>query len=329
VQQLRAPDDPGRGPVTPLIAPLQKLASIPIGGVDMGSVHVLRLDLTGDVAPGNKWFKLQRYLAFARARGVRRLVSFGGPWSNHLHALAAVGRQEGFETIGIVRGETSTAMLEDAAVWGMHIQTVTREAYRRRNDPAWLAEVTSRFDPCLVIPEGGAGPEGARGCLAIGRMVREQVPPPARVVLAVGTGTTLAGVAAGLGGGYQVTGVAALKGAAGLEQRVAEVLAESRLPDPALWKILHDCHCGGFARTDAGLRAFMTEFESIQGIPLEPVYTAKALYAVHRQLQSGRWRDELPLVVIHTGGLQGRRGYGWLTPGAMRDPRGAGALNRR
>ena len=289
----------------------------------MGRVHVLRLDLAGGAAPGNKWFKLQPYLALARARGVRRLVSFGGPWSNHLHALAAIGRQEGFETIGIVRGETPTAMLEDAAGWGMRILRLDREEYRRRNDPPWLDGLASRLDPCLVIPEGGGGSEGVRGCLEIARMIRERMPPPARVVLAVGTATTLAGVAAGLGAGYRVTGVAALKGAADLGQRVVEVLAASGLSATVPWEILHDYHCGGFARADAGLKAFLNEFERIHGIPLEPVYTGKAMYTVHRMLRIGPGGDGVPVVVIHTGGLQGRRGYRWLTPAAkLRSPGG-------
>ncbi len=315
-------EHPPLGTDSALMVPLQKLASAPVDGVDMGDVQVLRLDLAGGAAPGNKWFKLQPCLALARARGLRRLVSFGGPWSNHLHALAAIGRQERFETVGLVRGETSTAMLEDAAGWGMRIQRVTRAEYRRRNDPAWLAELSALFQPCLLIPEGGSGPEGIRGCLEIARTIRERVPPPARVVLAVGTGTTLAGVAAGLGAGFRVAGVAALKGASDLEQRVTKGLVASGLSAAASWEILHEHHCGGFARTDARLRAFMTEFERLQGIPLEPVYTAKALYAAHRLLQSGRWRDGLPLVVIHTGGLQGRRGYGWLAPEPASDFRG-------
>lgn len=62
----------------------------------------------------------------------------------------------------------------------------------------------------------------------------------------------------------------------------------------------------------APLREFMLEFEQVQGVALEPVYTGKMLYAIYRRLRSGEWSTAEPLVAIHTGGLQGRRGFDWL-----------------
>lgn len=78
------------------------------------------------------------------------------------------------------------------------------------------------------------------------------------------------------------------------------------------WRILHDFHCGGFARVSAELRDFILAFEAVHGISLEPVYTGKALFAIHQLLQRGYWRSDGAIVMIHTGGLQGRRGYAWL-----------------
>lgn len=296
---------------------LYPLDPTPIGGVSMANVSLLRLDKTGGLAPGNKWFKLQGNLAQAREMGIRRLVSFGGAWSNHLHALAAVGREHGYETIGIVRGECGppeSAMLADSRSWGMRIVKVSRSEYRQRNDPDYLKRLQEQFAPCLVIPEGGANTTGASGCMAIAELVKAVAPGPARVLLAVGTGTTLAGVVAGLGnGGYQVVGISALKGAGDLEHRVTRALAGFAPAHPtAQWDILHDYHCGGFARSSADLRQFIIEFERIQGVELEPVYTGKMLFALHQLLGSGQWDSSAPIVAIHTGGLQGRRGYSWL-----------------
>lgn len=294
---------------------LTRLSERPVAGVSMGNVRLLRLDLTGGVAPGNKHFKLQHSLATARRSGARRLLSFGGAWSNHLHALAAVGREQGIDTVGIVRGEEAvpdTATLADARAWGMQIIRVSRSEYRRRNEAAYLHELAERFAPCLVIPEGGAGIEGARGCRAIARLLSSLDPDTRRVVLPVGTGTTLAGVAAGLDHRYEVLGVSALKGAADLENRVERTLAACAGAETARWGILHDGHGGGFARVSASLAAFMLEFERVHGVPLEPVYTGKMLYAIHRRLRSGQWSADEPLLAIHTGGLQGRRGFAWL-----------------
>ena len=281
----------------------------------MGNVWLLRLDCGGGLAPGNKYFKLAGNLAAAKRKGVNRLVSFGGAWSNHLHALAAVGAEQGFATVGIIRGDedaADTAMIADARAWGMQIVRVSRTEYRRRLEPAYLADIQQRFAPCMVVPEGGSNRAGVRGCAAIADLVRTHSPAARHILLPVGTGTTLAGLAAGLDSTYQVTGIAALKGAVDLEHRVEQALAAVAANTVAPWRILHEDHCGGFARTSAELRAFMLEFEAVQGIPLEPVYTGKLLYAIYRRLRSGQWRTDIPLLAIHTGGLQGRRGYPWL-----------------
>lgn len=293
---------------------LTRLDDTPVLGVSMANVCLLRLDRQHGPAPGNKWYKLQGNLARARELGVSRLVSFGGAWSNHLHALAAIGREQGFATVGIVRGddaEADTAMLADARHWGMDIHRVSRSEYRRRNDPQYLAAVQRQFGPCLVIPEGGANPEGVRGCQEIGQLIRQLAPGAGLVVLPVGTGTTLAGIAAGLGPGRQVVGVSALKGATDLAQRVQQALGACDSAVPARWRILHDDHCGGFARVSQDLREFMLAFEAAHRIPLEPVYTGKMLLAIQRRLGAGQWDPACPVMAIHTGGLQGRRGYPW------------------
>jgi 1-aminocyclopropane-1-carboxylate deaminase len=294
---------------------LTRLGESPVAGVSMGNVALLRLDAAGGLAPGNKQFKLCANLAAARRRGIDRLVSFGGAWSNHLHALAAVGAEQGFATVGIVRGDehgAESATLADARRWGMQIVRVSRDEYRRRHDAGYLAQLQQRHAPCLVIPEGGANPEGARGCMAIAGLIRAAAPAMRRILVPVGTGTTLAGLVAGLGCGYEVTGFAALKGAADLEQRTGELLDHMAAGDRARWQILHDHHCGGFARVNSGLREFMLAFEAVHEVELDPVYTGKMLYAVHQLLRSGEYPADEPLLAVHTGGLQGRRGYPWL-----------------
>ena len=281
----------------------------------MGNISLLRLDLTGGLAPGNKSFKLQENIAQARRLGLRRLVSFGGAWSNHLHALAAVGAEHGFETVGIVRAEQSapeSAMIADVRAWGMQIVNVSRAEYRHRNDRDYLEQVRQLFAPCLVIPEGGSNEDGARGCQAIAALVRDIAPATRRIVVPVGTGTTLAGLAAGLGSEYEVVGISALKGAADLEPRVDQALAACVTDSVAAWRILHQFHCGGFARSNAQLREFILEFESVHDIPLDPVYTGKMLFALHQLLQCEEWDASIPVLAIHTGGLQGRRGFDWL-----------------
>lgn len=248
------------------------------------------------------------------------MLSFGGAWSNHLHALAALGAEQGFETIGLVRGgETLTPTLQDAQRWGMRLERVSRSNYRRRADAGFLAELEARYAPCLVIPEGGGGEPGARGCADIARMLLSVSPDSRHVLLPVGTGTTLAGLVSALDKDVRVTGVSALKGAVDTEQRVQSLLAGLAAKEHAHWEVLHDFHCGGFARVSAELRAFILDFERVQRVALDPValdpvYTAKTLFALHQLRAGGAWSVDEPALVVHTGGLQGRRGYSWLEP---------------
>lgn len=288
----------------------QDLDCVSIAGVPLHNVTLLRLEGCGGKASGNKWFKLQGYLEQAKAGDT--LVSFGGAWSNHLHALAATGHALGVATVGLVRGELPqplTPMLRDAQGWGMQLQPLTRSQYRLRHDRDFQIQIRERYAPCVLIPEGGDGCSGAAGCVAIGEYIASQLACPARVVLPVGTGTTLAGVAAGLPEHFKVIGVSALKGAHDLEQRVENALAGLGR-EAAPWQIWHDEHCGGFARSSDELREFVLDFEATTGVELDPVYTAKALFAVYRRLRAGEAAP--PTVVVHTGGLQGRRGFSWL-----------------
>ena len=276
---------------------------------------MLRLDRSGGAAPGNKQFKLAPHLAAMAAAGHRRVLSFGGAWSNHLHALAATGHALGLETVGVIRGERPQSLsptLADAAGWGMQLHFVSRSDYRRRLQPDYVARLSQQLQVDHVIPEGGAGPLGVAGCAPLAALIANRFPQGARVVLGVGTGTTLAGLAAALPGIFHVDGIVALRGDRSLEANVSAWIAAQAPGEHASWCLHRDFHCGGFAHVDARLRALMLRSEACLNLVLEPVYTGKALLALHSLLAAGRVSAQQPVVLVHTGGLQGRRGYSWL-----------------
>ena len=53
----------------------------------------------------------------------------------------------------------------------------------------------------------------------------------------------------------------------------------------------------------------MQTTERATGLPLEPLYTGKALLALKQQIEAGRFSPGTRLIFVHTGGLQGRRGF--------------------
>ena len=67
--------------------------------------YMKRLDLIHPLVNGNKWFKMKYNLLEAKEKGFNTLLTFGGAYSNHIHATAAAGKQFGLKTIGIIRGE--------------------------------------------------------------------------------------------------------------------------------------------------------------------------------------------------------------------------------
>ncbi|QFU76403.1 pyridoxal-phosphate dependent enzyme [Halioglobus maricola] len=293
--------------------PFYRLNQLPVLGQAMGNITVLRLDQLGGNAPGNKVFKLRYNLQKLQQSGESRVLSFGGAWSNHLHALAAVGAEHGLETIGVVRGgEVQTAMLDDARRWGMQIVKITRSDYKRRHEVEFQRELAQRFGPCAILPEGGANAEAVRGCMHIADAINARGEKFDRVLVPVGSGATLAGLAAGLAPGTVLHGVSALRGASDLGATISSILKDAAQAARVDWSILHDFHCGGFARVNRELRDFLLAFEAAQSIRLEPVYTAKMFYAAYRMLCEQHWADTEELLLVHTGGLQGRRGYPWL-----------------
>lgn len=272
-------------------------------------VDVLRLDLLDPVISGNKWFKLKYNLTRARTEGRQTLLSFGGAWSNHLHALAEAGRRFGFRTIGIVRGEPGeglTACLEDAQAAGMILEWAGRDAYRNRDGAEFLTALRQRHGDFYQIPEGGANREGAMGCAEIVSLYDQAHYD--LVCLACGTGTTLAGMASA--SQTDLLGFQVLKGTGYLAGRVTALGRTWDLPLVCRWAVNDDFHGGGYAKTTPVLERFIQQFEHRHGIPLEPVYSGKMVMGLFELVKK---RDFFPqnsrILLIHGGGLQGRRGF--------------------
>ncbi len=263
-----------------------------------------RDDLIHPVISGNKWRKLKYILNHALHKKMHTIISMGGPWSNHLHALAYAGKQLGLTTKAFVRGEKPDVLsptLRDVLAWGMEIHFVSRHYYRELRQYRQFDSLPDLIPGEYWLPEGGASPLALQG---VHEIVTEIPVQYDSLAVAVGTGTTLAGLIAASNHDTQIVGIAALKGAAFLDDDVKRLIAPE---EKANWKILLDYHAGGFARTTPALLAFIQQFEAQQRIPLDRVYNAKMLYALYDQIQQGLFPRGSRIVAIHTGGLQGMR----------------------
>jgi 1-aminocyclopropane-1-carboxylate deaminase len=72
-------------------------------------------------------------------------------------------------------------------------------------------------------------------------------------------------------------------------------------------QLLHDYHFGGYAKFTQDLVDFMNRQWTVHHLPLDFVYTAKALYAIYDLADKKIFANDSNILFIHSGGLQGNR----------------------
>lgn len=269
---------------------------------------IKREDLNHPVISGNKWRKLKYNLQEAQKQGHKKLLTFGGAFSNHIYATAGAGKEFGFETIGIIRGEAHLPLnptLSFATASGMHLEYMDRATYRRKSEPDTINLLKQQFGDFYLIPEGGTNPLAIKGCEEIVHEIKVGFD---YLCCPVGTGGTVTGLISGLQGKSNLIGFSSLKGDF-LTAEVSDLLKQSGKSYDN-WSVNAAYHFGGYAKTKPALLEFMSDFEERHQIPLDPVYTAKMLFGIYDLVQSGFFPTGTRIVAVHTGGLQGRAGFG-------------------
>lgn len=117
----------------------------------------------------------------------------------------------------------------------------------------------------------------------------------------VGTGGTLAGVAAGATPGRVTVGVPVLKGAAFLEDDIARLQEQVYGARRGSWRLEFDYHFGGYAKRTPELDDFIDDFEQRHGLRLDWVYEAKMMYALVDQVTRGTFSHGTTIVALISG----------------------------
>ncbi len=267
-------------------------------------VSVLRLDKIHPEISGNKWFKIKYYLESATLQNKKRLISFGGPYSNHILALACAAKTEGFSSTGFIRGEKPDILspaLSAAYKYGMSLEFLPRERYRNKEKPSFLSALQAQYPEALIIPEGGCGEAGIRGAEEILSISDTSI--YSHICCATGTGATLAGIVNASTPGQKITGISILKGTKGLEPlRLSWIRDDNKL---ATLNLIHGYHFGGYAKKSAALLKFMNEVYEVSAIPTDFVYTGKLIYGVADLARQDYFQKESRVLIIHSGGLEG------------------------
>ncbi len=267
-------------------------------------LYLKREDTIHPFISGNKYRKLKYNLLEAKKQGKDTLLTFGGAFSNHIAATAYAGREQGLQTIGVIRGEElvhkwqSNPTLKLAHEHGMRFHFVSRSEYRLKNEPSFLQNLKERFGEVYLLPEGGTNALAVKGCSEI---LTEEDATFDYICSAAGTGGTAAGLIHASLPHQTVLAFPALKGNFLLDEIRTFVQHER-------WQLVTDYHFGGYAKVDQQLIAFINLFKHETGIPLDPIYTGKMLFGIFDLVKRDVFAPGTQILAIHTGGLQGIEG---------------------
>ena len=278
---------------------IQKMTEEPFSNAGV-AVSVLRLDKIHPVISGNKWFKLKYWLQQAIKNNCNTIATFGGAFSNHILATAYACNKLNMKCIGFIRGEEPkhySQTLLDAHALNMQLRFLSRAQYTEKES---IMQANSSM---FFIPEGGYGKTGCDGAAEILQLV-PNLSAYTHIICAVGTGTMLAGIANASLPHQQCIGISVMKNNFSLEKELfflADDEAAQRI------KLLHDHHFGGYAKHTQTFIDFMNKTWLTHKLPLDFIYTAKALYAVHDLVERKYFSAGANILFIHSGGLQGNR----------------------
>jgi 1-aminocyclopropane-1-carboxylate deaminase len=286
-------------PVEKIVTPLTEAHNI--------TLLIKREDMNHPEISGNKWWKLRYNIEEACARGFSTVLTFGGAYSNHIYATAAAAAAAGLQSIGVIRGEETLPLnntLSFARSKGMLLHYITRSDYRLKNELRFAEHLHNMFGKFFPIPEGGTNALAVQGCKEFGQLLTNETEFDV-IFLPVGTGGTIAGLIAGIGGQKKIIGIPVFRDSEFLHEHIKKLLRESGEPDPGNWTLRPGYDHGGYAKTTPALIDFLKDVRSGLSLPLEQVYTGKMMWALFEEIRNGRIALGSRVLALHTGGLQG------------------------
>ncbi|WP_373708533.1 1-aminocyclopropane-1-carboxylate deaminase/D-cysteine desulfhydrase [Kaistella sp.] len=262
-----------------------------------------REDLIHSQISGNKYWKLfyniNSYLDQNPENAF--IITFGGAFSNHIAATAALGKEYNLNTLGVIRGEElqdqwqKNSTLKLAHQNGMDFRFFTREEYRDKETLTQILE--KEFPHALIIPEGGTNEHAVEG---IQFMFNEETKSFDYLCTAVGTGGTIAGISKFAEENQKVLGFKVVDDQS-LYNKVLELSDNNNFE-------LIEAHDGKYGKiTDENIR-FINDFKQKYGIQLDPIYTGKMMRKLFEMIKENYFPEGSKILAFHTGGLQGISG---------------------
>lgn len=283
-------------------------------------IFIKRDDVTPLAMGGNKLRKLEFLAADALREGADTLITAGAIQSNHVRQTAAVAAKLGLHCVALLENPIGTRAenyLTNGNRLLLDLFNTQVEMCDALTDPnVQLEELATRIEAQgyrpYVIPVGGSSALGALGYVESALEIAQQCEGAVElssVVVASGSAGTHAGLAVGLEQlmpGAELIGVTVSRKVAdqlpkvvALQQAVANSLELQAKAGITLWD---DYFAPGYGTpNDEGMEAVKL-LAQLEGILLDPVYTGKAMAGLIDGIQQKRFKDEGPILFIHTGG---------------------------
>jgi L-cysteate sulfo-lyase len=248
-------------------------------------------------AGGNKIRKLEWTLGAALVEGAETVVTTGAPQSNHARLTAAAAARLGLNAVLVFPGEAGQSSSGNLALDGLF---GARVVWAGERDRAVVAqEIVAEADKAALIPFGGSSVVGARGYAECARELLTQLPDFTTVVVALGSGGTMAGLVSELGP-ERVLGV----DTGALEDPLAVVAELSGVPADAL-RVRREQVGPGYPHFTKDSAAALTLTARTEGVVLDPIYTGRAMAGLIAAAGDGTLRPGDRTIFLHTGGLPG------------------------
>lgn len=274
-------------------------------------LNIKREDLIHPWVSGNKWRKLKYNLDFALQNNIQTIITFGGAFSNHLYATAGACALLGIKSIGIIRGEIDhqNPTLKFCLEKNMTLIPVSRSAYREKEASTEIQDIIQKHPDAMVIPEGGTNQLALKGVGEIWDELNHQLPTtPDYITLSAGTGGTIAGLLSYNNYPTQIISFSALKS----DHLEEEILSLTSYKNKEKLNMVNEYHFGGYGKWTDELIQFISDFESMTGIPLDHVYNGKAVFGLLKMIEDDYFPQGTTIVHVHTGGLQGLAGLEYM-----------------
>lgn len=283
-------------------------------------IFIKRDDVTPLAMGGNKLRKLEFLAADALREGADTLITAGAIQSNHVRQTAAVAAKLGLHCVALLENPIGTRA-ENYLTNGNRLlldlfNTQVEMCDAPTQPDVQLEELATRIEAQgyrpYVIPVGGSNALGALGYVESALEIAQQCEGAVElssVVVASGSAGTHAGLAVGLEQlmpGAELIGVTVSRKVAdqlpkvvALQQAVANSLELQANAEIKLWD---DYFAPGYGTpNDEGMEAVKL-LAQLEGILLDPVYTGKAMAGLIDGINQKRFKDEGPILFIHTGG---------------------------